>query len=278
MRCCERARPRAKTSWSSWDDISRRLRVPFHDGGIISQFEGYEALEEFDWEGYRERYGDIHRLDRILEAEGDSPNRYKASKQADVLMLFYLFSAEELRMLFEHLGYAFDNAIIPRTVLYYLERTAHGSTLSSVAHAWVLARAASARAPGSCFEEALDSDIHDVQGGTTPEGIHLGAMARHASTCCTAATWGSRRAATPCISTRPCRSEIDSLRVRLRYRRHKLDVKVDHAHLTVTSLPLVAAPITIAYRGRSRAISPGLTFRFPLVERDREALVDPRAQ
>jgi hypothetical protein len=59
-------------------------------------------LEELDWEGYRERYGDIHRLDRILEAEGDSVNRYKASKQADVLMLFYLLSSDELRALLGH--------------------------------------------------------------------------------------------------------------------------------------------------------------------------------
>ncbi|MEZ5582228.1 MAG: hypothetical protein R3F37_05080 [Candidatus Competibacteraceae bacterium] len=56
----------------------------------MSQFEGYEDLQELDWQAYREKYGDIHRLDRILEAEGDSANRYKLSKQADLLMLFYL--------------------------------------------------------------------------------------------------------------------------------------------------------------------------------------------
>src|SRR5690606_15058657 len=50
-----------------WDGISRKIYVPFHDG-IISQFEGYERLEEFDWDGYRAKYGDIQRLDRILEA------------------------------------------------------------------------------------------------------------------------------------------------------------------------------------------------------------------
>ena len=33
------------------------------------------------------QYGDIERLDRILEAEGDSPNRYQLTKQADVMML-----------------------------------------------------------------------------------------------------------------------------------------------------------------------------------------------
>ncbi|MGE0022042.1 MAG: hypothetical protein AB7S70_00225 [Hyphomicrobium sp.] len=64
-----------------WDDISRRMFLPFHDDGIISQFEGYEELAERDWEGYRARYGNIQRLDLILEAENDSANRYKLSEQ-----------------------------------------------------------------------------------------------------------------------------------------------------------------------------------------------------
>ena len=75
-----------------WQDIGRRMFVPFHDDGLISQFEGYEALEELDWDGYRAKYGNIQRLDRILRAEGDDPNRYKIAKQADTVMLFFLFS------------------------------------------------------------------------------------------------------------------------------------------------------------------------------------------
>ena len=67
--------------------------------GVISQFEGYRDLPELDWADYRRRYGDIQRLDRILEAEGRSVDDYQASKQADVLMLFYLLSADELREL-----------------------------------------------------------------------------------------------------------------------------------------------------------------------------------
>ncbi|KPK89572.1 MAG: hypothetical protein AMJ94_11840, partial [Deltaproteobacteria bacterium SM23_61] len=90
-----------------WQDISRKMRVVFHGDRIISQFEGYDQLLEFDWEGYRKKYGNIQRLDRVLEAEGDTPNRYKASKQADVLMLFYLFSAEEIQELFTEMGYEF---------------------------------------------------------------------------------------------------------------------------------------------------------------------------
>ena len=111
-----------------WDDISRNMYVPFHDDGIISQFEGYDQLAELDWETYRMRYGNIQRLELILEAEHDSANRYKLSKQADVLMLFYLFSSEELGELFARLNYPFEYETIPRNVAYYDARSSHGST------------------------------------------------------------------------------------------------------------------------------------------------------
>ena len=159
-----------------WDEVSRKMRLVFFDDGILSQFEGYENLAELDWAGYRDRYGDISRLDRILESEGDTPNAYKASKQADVLMLLYLLSSEELGAIFERLGYPFDPERIRQTIEYYLQRTSHGSTLSRVVHAWVLARSDRERS-WALFEDALRSDLDDVQGGTTAEGIHLGAMA-----------------------------------------------------------------------------------------------------
>ena len=38
---------------AAWEGMSRKMFVPFHGDGIISQFEGYEDLEELDWEGYR---------------------------------------------------------------------------------------------------------------------------------------------------------------------------------------------------------------------------------
>jgi len=78
------------TSWTAGDRLSKRLRVHFHADGVISQFDGYEQLAEFDWGSYRSRYEDIGQLDLILAAEGDSPNNYRASKQPDVLNLFYL--------------------------------------------------------------------------------------------------------------------------------------------------------------------------------------------
>ncbi|MDJ0318848.1 beta-phosphoglucomutase family hydrolase [Arthrobacter antibioticus] len=161
---------------AEWEKISRRLRVAFHADGVISQFEGYEDLLEFDWGSYRATYGDIGRLDLILQAEGDSTNCYKLSKQADVLMLFYLLSAEELRTVFERLGYPLPPEVVPQTIRYYLARTSHGSTLSRLAHSWVLARTDREQS-WALFTHALQCDIEDTQGGSTREGVHLGAMA-----------------------------------------------------------------------------------------------------
>ncbi|WP_234408689.1 glycoside hydrolase family 65 protein [Marinilabilia salmonicolor] len=159
-----------------WQHISRKMYVPFMENGIISQFEGYDNLKELDFEHYKKKYGDIQRLDRILKAEGDSPNRYKVSKQADVLMLFYLLSADEIEALFRRMGYHFDRNTIPETVKYYIDRSSHGSTLSRLVFSWVFSRT-DREESYQVFKESLKSDFEDIQGGTTAEGIHLGAMA-----------------------------------------------------------------------------------------------------
>jgi trehalose/maltose hydrolase-like predicted phosphorylase len=160
----------------TWQEMSRRMFVPFHADGVISQFEGYEDLEELDWDGMRTRYRNIQRLDRILRAEGDDPNRYKAAKQADTLMLFYLFPDVELQRLFAQLGYELSPEVVRRTIEYYDSRTSHGSTLSLIVHAGVLA-GMDADSSWERFLVALHSDVGDIQGGTTPEGIHTGVMA-----------------------------------------------------------------------------------------------------
>jgi trehalose/maltose hydrolase-like predicted phosphorylase len=159
-----------------WEDMSHKMFVPFHGEGIISQFEGYEDLEELDWEAYRAKYGNIQRLDRILRAEGDDPDRYKLAKQADTVLLFFLFPHRELKRLFERLGYEYAPDMVRKNIDYYDHRTSHGSTLSFIAHAGILA----GLDPESSWERymvALESDVGDVQGGTTQEGIHMGVMA-----------------------------------------------------------------------------------------------------
>ena len=158
-----------------WLEISRRLHIPFHEG-VISQFEGWEDLAEFDWNGYRSRYPDLRRLDRILEREGDHPNRYRLSKQADTLMLGYLFTPEELMALLQHLGYPATTDTWQRTVDHYLPRTTHGSTLSAAVHAHVL-NAIEHPAAAEFVRRALRVDTDGADRSGTSYGVHLGATA-----------------------------------------------------------------------------------------------------
>jgi len=237
-----------------WMDITKKIKIPFHGQGIISQFEGYEKLEEFDWEGYREKYDDIQRLDRILGAENDTPNRFKASKQADVLMLFYLFSAEELKEIFEGLGYEFDPDMIPRNVEYYLQRTSHGSTLSRIVHSWVLARSNRTRS-WEMFKEALESDVSDIQGGTTPEGIHLGAMAGSVDIMQRAYTGIETRNGmlhfNPAIP-----EELGRLHMHIRYRGIPMEITITPEKMVIKTLPYYTEPVRISFRGQVAHIEP----------------------
>ncbi|MGP9820267.1 glycoside hydrolase family 65 protein [Salinarimonas sp. NSM] len=255
-----------------WDAISRGLVIPFHDG-VISQFDGYGALKEFDWAGYQARWPSLQRLDRILEAEGEDPNAYKVSKQADVLMIFYLFSREEIREILDRLGYAFSSAQILGTIDYYLARVSHGSTLSFVTHAWVLARS-DRKASWRLALEALDSDIADVQGGTTKEGIHLGAMAGTVDLVQRCYTGIGMRASTLVLDPR-LPEEVTRLETTVRFRRQILDLAITQDTLTVSSRTMSAPPVSIAYRGHAREISPGQSFTFGLVREGRPDVAVP---
>ncbi len=159
-----------------WSDITRKMFVPMDKNGLIHQFEGYMELKELDWDQYRRKYENIHRIDRILKAEGLSPDDYKVSKQADTLMIFYVLNDDEIKTIFERLGYRYTKEILKINFDYYIKRTSHGSTLSRVVHCYLARRLGYEKKALQFFQEALDSDIHDIQGGTTHEGIHVGVM------------------------------------------------------------------------------------------------------
>lgn len=247
-----------------WDTVSRRLRLHFlpNGGGILAQFDGYDRLAELDWTACRDKYGNIGRLDLILEAEGDTTLRYKASKQADVLMLLYLFSADELTALIHRLGYPYDPADIPETVRHYLDRTSHGSTLSRVAHAWVLSRS-NRRQSWRMLGEALDADLADTQGGTTREGIHLGAIGGTLDLlqrCYTGLEIGGGT-----LRFHPqLPDELRSLYFDLRYRGMWLTVTVERDRLVLQAHPGAAAPITVALDGHTAQLVAGTTRTFEI--------------
>ena len=231
-----------------WEEIRRKMKIAFHEEVIISQFEGYENLKELDWDMYRQKYENIQRLDRILEAEGNSVNHYKVSKQADVLMLFYLFSYEELKGIFHQLGYRFSKMILKKNSKYYLQRTSSGSSLSQVVHAWISART-NRKESWSFFNEALLTDITDIQGGTTPEGVHIGAMAGTVDI--VQRCYTGLEARDDVLYLNPSLpKELEEIKLKLHYRGQWLKIDIYRERVVVETQVFNAKPISINIKGK----------------------------
>lgn len=244
-----------------WDHIGRRMTVAFHDG-VISQFEGYAGLEELDWDAYVRRYGRIARLDRILRAEGRSADHFKVSKQADVVMLLHLFSAEELMGLLHGLGYEFDHDAIRRSVEYYQARTSHGSTLSKVVFTSAVHRQ-DCEAGSGLFISALQSDLCDVQGGTTAEGVHLGAMAgtvdivtRHY------AGVELHRDGLHLVPDMPLR--LRRIRFRVQHHARWFEVELTQERLRLWVDDAETTDVRVQVQGRPYLLAPGATLELPM--------------
>lgn len=158
-------------------EIRHQLALEIDQDGIIAQYQDYFKLKEVDWDYYREKYGNIYRMDRILNAEGKSADSYKVAKQADSLMIYYNFSKETVDNILKDLDYQVPSDYVKRNLDYYLARTSHGSTLSRIVHAQLGAMIGENELAWKLYQEALNSDYRDIQGGTTAEGIHAGVMA-----------------------------------------------------------------------------------------------------
>lgn len=159
-----------------WKQISSSLNIVIKDD-VLAQYDGYFELLELDWDYYRQKYGNIYRMDRLLKAEGKSADDYKVAKQADTLQLFYNLNEDTVTGILKELGYALSEDYLAKNLAYYLARTSHGSTLSRVVHAQLANMIDDDQLSWELYSDALTSDFADVQGGTTGEGIHAGVMA-----------------------------------------------------------------------------------------------------
>ncbi len=146
-------------------------------------------------------------------------------------MLFYLFSAERLQQLFDRLGYPFEPSMIPKNIDYYLRRTSHGSSLSAIINSWVQARGDRERS-WRWFEAAVMSDLKDVQGGTTPEGIHLGAMAGAVDIVQRCYSGIVMREGVMWLNPR-LPKDLKAVRSRIQYRGHWFTLNINHETLGV---------------------------------------------
>jgi len=268
-----------------WEDVSRKMFVSISDDGIIEQFEGYHKLKEFP---VRDGRLDSDALKKVLFETNDTPNQYMITKQADVLMLFYVLSAEELADLFEHLGHKFYPECFRKNIEYYVPKTVNMSTLSRVAHAWVLSRLnrpgswtlfnkASDQAAWSPSKEpdnvgrswdmlmqALSSDFSDVSRGTTREGVHMGAMAGTIDIiqrCYTGiVTAGDVIWLSPQLP-----EALIQLSFNLNYRDQSLAFEISQKQVKVTAHHSSAQPINVGFKGKVHKLNAGASLTFKLV-------------
>jgi trehalose/maltose hydrolase-like predicted phosphorylase len=131
-----------------------------------------------------------------------------------------------------------------------------------VVNAWVLARAHRHRAL-DYFIEALRSDIADIQGGTTAEGIHLAAMA------------GSVDVLQRCFAGVEVRgdtlwrnpywpAELGVLEFTMHYRGHTLTLHISGKTARVFAGAGVQSPIRICCRDECAELRPGEMAEMPL--------------
>jgi trehalose/maltose hydrolase-like predicted phosphorylase/beta-phosphoglucomutase-like phosphatase (HAD superfamily) len=171
-----------------WRGIRQNLSLNINEDGVIANHSewfdlmGPEETKSLKAElegNEQELFSIVYRAgrsDRRIRAAGLDPDDYQIQKQADTLMAYYNLGPDEVKRVVGMMGYELPDDHLMKNLNHHLSRTSHGSTLSFINHAMVLAKAGRTADSWDFFRKALVSDLSDIQGGTTAEGIHLGVM------------------------------------------------------------------------------------------------------
>ncbi len=242
----------------TWSDIARKLNLVISNEGIIAQYDGYFDLKELDWDYYRQKYGNIYRLDRILKAEGKSADEYKVAKQADTLMIFYILDEKEVKEIIAGMGYQLDADFLKKNMDYYLARTSHGSTLSRVVHAHLANIIGDVNLSRELYQDALSSDFNDIQGGTTAEGIHLGVMA--GTVLIALQSYTGLQITHDTLSLQPKLPKTwNSISFRVTFKLQEILFEVSHEQVKITALNNAAQQTIINITGKELSLTAGET-------------------
>jgi len=144
---------------AAWANVARELFVPEPNAsGVIEQFEGFFDLEDYTLPRKERFKAPISRL-----FDWDKINRLKLIKQADVLMLLFLFPD------------AFPAEVVEANYRYYEPITDHGSSLSPGIHAAIAARLGLRSDAERYWRESLWLDLSNGMGNSAL-GIHPACM------------------------------------------------------------------------------------------------------
>ncbi|MDR3614975.1 MAG: beta-phosphoglucomutase family hydrolase [Candidatus Obscuribacterales bacterium] len=273
-----------------WTEVSTKMFIPVMQNGIAAQFEGYENLQDFP--SYKDGRVDHEAMLQAFKDNFGYLNQYKISKQADTLMLGYLFTQKIINEVTESLGYPTSCLDLRRLANYYIPKTSNESTLSRVAVSWVLSHLDRTSADDlmelqkstspevedemkldtsddGVFYEALGSDYFNIASrGTTRYGIHMGAMAGTidiVQRCYTGiCTLHDVLAIDPELPR-----EITRLIFNMRYRGQSLTFDIKHNLLRIAVKHSSAQAIKISYKEQIFELSAGDIKEIALTPSDR---------
>lgn len=142
-----------------WKALAGELYCPAPGGdGVIEQFGGFFDLGEYSLADEERFKAPLNRL-----FDWDKINRLKLIKQADVLMLPFLFPE------------AFSDEVVAANYRYYEPRTDHGSSLSPSVHAAIAARLGFAEDAERYWKQSLWLDLQNAMDNSML-GVHPAAM------------------------------------------------------------------------------------------------------
>lgn len=143
-----------------WAALAESLYIPQpNSDGVIEQFEGFFALEDYPLPKDERFRAPASRL-----FDWEQTNRIKLIKQADVLMLPLLFPD------------AFSDEVVAANYHYYEPITDHGSSLSPAVHAAIAARIGRHDDAQRYWRQSLWLDLSDAMDNSML-GVHPAAMA-----------------------------------------------------------------------------------------------------
>ena len=117
------------------------------------------------------------------------------------------------------------------------------------------------------FAEALQSDVSDIQQGTTAEGIHLGRDGRDGRSRPARFDRHRNRRATCFASIRSLPEGLDRLQMRIRYRGYSLDLHLTKQTLVVHCRDGGPEPIRLGFRDQEYAYTGGESRVFRLLDK-----------
>jgi len=113
------------------------------------------------------------------------------------------------------------------------------------------------------FLEALSSDFLDIQGGTTPEGIHLGAMSGTLDIVQRCYTGLVIRDKVMWLNPR-LPDSLESLSFNLRFRKQSLRIEITQSEAKISALHALVEKVQIGFRGKVHTLKDDQSLKFSL--------------